>query len=475
MKSTKIKTTLCAFLSLCIFYPALAIVTLPSAISDNMVLQRDLPIKLWGKADIDETVSVTLNGQTVKTQTGKDGIWRVQLKAMHYGGPYEITVKGKNTITLRNILIGDVWICSGQSNMEWTVSNSNNAYSEMNNAHYPAIRLLTVHKRVSNTPLQDTSTSGWELCNPQTVGPFSAVGYFFGRELYRQLDIPIGLVNTSWGGTIIEPWTSVPMMRTQSDYAEKLDKLPSLDMSGNIGPNDYPSLLYNAMIAPLTEFPIKGAIWYQGEGNGTEGFKYRTLFPNMITDWRRAWNQGDFPFYFVQLASFDGSVFSIPEYAWAELREAQHLTLRLPNTGEAVTIDIGDTKDIHPRNKQDVGYRLALNALSKTYGKNMEYAGPEYQSMKIAGNKIVLTFTHTGDGMSVKGKYGYLYGFSIAGDDRKFVWAKAHIEGNTVVVYSDEVSRPVAVRYAWLNDPCDANLYNSAGLPASPFRTDDWK
>ena len=474
MKSINIKTFLCVFFSLCLLYPATAIVTLSSVISDNMVLQRDLPIKLWGRADADEAVSVTLNDQTVKTKTGKDGVWRVQLKAMPYGGPYEMTIKGKNTITLRNILIGDIWICSGQSNMEWIVSNSNNAFSEINNAHYPEIRLLTVYKRMSNKPLQETSTSGWELCNPQTIGKFSAVGYFFGRELHRQLDIPIGLVNTSWGGTTVEPWTSIPMMRTQSDYAQQVDKALTVDVATIEYPG-LPALLYNAMIAPLTEFPIKGAIWYQGESNAPEGYKYRTLFPNMITDWRNAWRQGDFPFYFVQLASFDASAVKHAEYSWAELREAQHLTLQLPNTGEAVTIDIGEAKDIHPRNKQDVGYRLALNALSKTYGKNIEYSGPEYQSMKTAGNKIILTFTHTGSGMSAKGKYGYLYGFSIAGDDRKFVGAKAHIEGNTVVVYSDEVSHPVAVRYAWMNNPDDANLYNSAGLPASPFRTDDWK
>jgi sialate O-acetylesterase len=440
-----------------------------------MVLQRDLPIKLWGKADNGEAVSVTLNGQTVKTKAGRDGVWRVQLKAMPYGGPYGMTIKGKNTITLRNILIGDIWVCSGQSNMEWTVARSNNAETEIANADYPEIRLLSINKKMSNVPLQEANTKGWAVCSPQTVGNFSAVGYFLGRELHRQLDIPIGLVNASWGGTNIETWTSIPMMQTQSEYAQKMDMLPSMDMSTVKDPNVYPSLLYNAMIAPLTYFPVKGAIWYQGENNAMQAYKYRTSFPNMITDWRNAWNQGDFPFYFVQLSSFETAPINHTEYSWAELREAQHLTLRFPNTGEAVTIDIGEANDIHPRNKQDVGLRLALNALAKTYGKNIEFSGPEYKAMKTDGNKIILTFTHADGGLIAKGRYGYLYGFSIAGDDRKFVWAKAHVEGNTVVVYSNEVNRPVAVRYAWLNNPEDANLYNSDGLPASPFRTDDWK
>ncbi len=633
------KTAICTFLCFCILFPAAAAVTLPSVISDNMVLQRDLPIKLWGKADKGEAISVLFNGQTVKTKAGKDGVWRVQIKAMPYGGPYDMTIKGKNTITLHNILIGDIWVCSGQSNMEWNVASSNNAKSEITNAHFPRIRLLTVNKSMSNAPLQEADAQSWVVCSSQTIEQFSAVGYFFGRELFRQTDIPIGLINTSWGGTNIETWTSIPMMETQPEYAQKLEVLQSpsftekmekksqpdfnkmletepgvsqkwflpeanisqwkstnlpgrwgseginglgvvwfrkeftltakqakgavtislgnvddwdetylngqkigatfsygiqrqyivcpdglregkntlvvkvvntggdagmydsadrmycqtngarvpltgewrykvsslIEASDNVGPNDYPSLLYNAMLAPLTQFPIKGAIWYQGESNAGEAYKYRTLFPNMITDWRNAWGQGEFPFYFVQLANFTAPMAEPSESDWAELREAQHMTLKLPNTGEAVIIDIGEANDIHPRNKQDVGYRLALNTLAKTYGKQVEYSGPEYQSMKVDGNKVILTFSHTGNNLVAKGKYGYLNGFSIAGADRKFVWAKAYIEGNTVVVYSDKVNHPVAVRYAWANNPDDANLYNSDGLPASPFRTDDWK
>ena len=636
----RMKTLFISFVCLFTVYPVMALVTLPSFISDNMVLQRDLPVKLWGKADRNEAVSVTFNGQTVSTRAGNDGVWCVQLKSMPYGGPYGMIIKGKNnTITLQNILIGDVWVCSGQSNMEWVVANAENGPEEVLHADYPAIRLLTVNWSMSDIPLQEAKTrGGWAVCNPKTVERFSAVGYFFGRALNRELDIPIGLINASCGGTNIETWTSIPMMRTQSEYARPLDMMQSpdfkdklgnrnrpdlsdlletepgklekwylpetdvsqwkttslparwssdgikglgsvwyrkeftltaeqvksaaticlgivddwdetylngqrigttpaysvnrqypvcpdglhegknvlvvkvvnwggdggmyddadrmfcrtndahitltgewryristmIDVLDNISPNDFPSLLYNSMIAPLTNFPIKGTIWYQGESNVVEGYKYRTLFANLINDWRSAWNQGDFPFYFVQLADYGDPVSQPSESEWAECRESQHLALQLPNTGEAVIFDIGNPYDIHPRNKQDVGYRLALNALARTYGKNIVYSGPVYRSMQIEGNRIILRFTNTGSGMIAKGKYGYLTGFSIAGDDRKFVWAKAAIEGDRVIVYSDEVIKPVAVRYGWADNPDDANLFNKEGLPASPFRTDDW-
>ncbi|MDR0507525.1 MAG: beta galactosidase jelly roll domain-containing protein [Dysgonamonadaceae bacterium] len=632
--------------SVCIIFLALMIcpvsatVKLPSVISDNMMIQRDMPITIWGWSDKGETVSLTFNNQTVKTKAGKDGVWKAELKAMPYGGPYQMTIKGKsNTIQLSNILIGDIWVCSGQSNMEWILYNANNGKEEIKNANYPNIRLLQIEKSISNIPLQDAVSKGWEVCSPQSADDFSAVGYFFGRAIHKELDIPIGLINTSWGGTGVETWTSIPaitpyienkkiMEELQSPlFSQRLSKkeetdinnilkteigleekwfLPETNLSGwqttnvpgdwssmningngvvwyrkeftltseqaqnaamivlggiddrdetylngkligrtneysanrqyivcpdgmktgnnvltvkvvntggaagfyysadkiycqtidsrislagewkyrlsmiidasnSLSPNDYPSLLYNAMIAPLTYFPIKGAIWYQGEHNAFEAYRYRTLFPNMIADWRKAWKQPDFPFYFVQLANFMAPA-SLPENSeWAELREAQHLTLQTPNTGEAVIIDIGEADDIHPKNKQDVGYRLALNALSKTYKKNTEYSGPEYKSMQIKDNSIILTFDHTGKGLIARGKYGYLQGFSIAGADQKFVWAQAKIEGDKVIVSSDQIKKPVAVRYAWANNPDDANLYNSEGLPASPFRTDNWK
>ena len=632
--------SICIIIFACVCVPLMAVIKLPSIVSDNMMIQRDLPVKLWGWADKGETVSVTFNGQTEKVKTGRDGLWNVQFKAMPYGGPYKMVIKSKmNSISLKNILIGDIWVCSGQSNMEFVVNNVNHAKEEIAKANYPKVRLLTVNKGMATTPLQDANASGWVECSPRSIAEFSAVGYFFGRELYRQLNIPIGLINTSWGGTIVETWTSAQMMITQPDYKQKMDilhsnsfaqkflknnkfdiiqladnepgttqkwylpevdvlgwkktNLPALwsaenihgegvvwyrkefiltseqaqsnvsiclgaiddwdetylngrkigttqsyntpreyvvcsdglkegkntlvvkvintggdagfsypadkiycqtntarislsgewkfkistiiDNSEIIGPNDYPTLLYNTMIAPLTHFPIKGAIWYQGESNSDEAYKYRTLFPNMITDWRNTWNEGNFPFYFVQLAKYMDPAVQPGESTWAELREAQHMTLRLPQTGEAVITDIGEANDIHPRNKQDVGYRLALNALYKTYGLNIEYSGPEYQSMKIEKNRIILSFDHVAQGLLAKGKYGYVEGFAIAGADQKFVWANASIKGNTVIVSSPFVTDPVAVRYAWANNPNDANLYNSKGLPASPFRTDNWK
>jgi sialate O-acetylesterase len=459
-------------LTLLFVNPAMAIVKLPAVVSDNMMIQRDMPVKIWGWSDLGETVSINFNGQLGKAKAGKNGIWNIQLKAMTYGGPYEMSIQGKaNHIILRNILIGDIWVCGGQSNMEMTMLEINQAKEEIIQANYPKIRLLHINRAMSNIPQINANASGWLECNPQTIPGFSAAGYFFGRELHNQLNIPIGLISSSWGGTVVETWTSISDMITQPGYENQISILNSQKFEYP----SLPSLLYNAMIHPLTFFPIKGAIWYQGESNSSEAYKYRTLFPNMIANWRKAWNQPDFPFYFVQLANFMEPSDQPEESDWAELREAQHLTLQYPHTGEAVTIDIGDAKDIHPKNKQDVGYRLALNALAKTYGKNIEYSGPEYQSMKIADNRIILTFSHIADGLMTKNKYGYLQGFSIAGENQEFVWAKAYIEGNTVVVYNCQVKNPVAVRYAWANNPDDANLYNSQGLPASPFRTDNRK
>lgn len=615
-----------------------AVVKLPAYISDNMMIQRDMPFKLFGWSDPNETVTVIFNGQPVKAKADKAGTWNAQLKAMPYGGPYEMSVKGKtNNIVIRNILIGDIWVCSGQSNMEWITYNVNQAAEEMAAAGYPQIRLLNVTKNMSVSPSKDIETvKGWQECSPQTVGDFSAVGYFFGRELYKQLNIPIGLINSSWGGTMIETWTSIPAMSGFPAYKELLNELkasnfeerlaprndeyirnisdtdpgtkekwylPTTDLSewkttdvpgfwnkldaigegvvwyrkefsltgeqakgaalisfggindwdetylngkkigsmqtrsaqrdyvvcsdelaagkniltvkivsvgrfpgfpaskekmycqtnsGKIslagewqyriaalssemfvGVNTYPSLIYNAMIAPLAAYPVKGVIWYQGESNASDAYNYRALFPNMITDWRNAWKQPDLPFYFVQLAGYDTGGEKANLNYWAELREAQHKTLSMPYTGEAVTIDIGDAKDIHPKNKQGVGYRLALNALAKTYGKSLVFSGPEYRSMQIDGNKIILTFDHAENGLIVKGKYEYLQGFAIASEDQPFVYAQAYIHGNTVTVFSDKVKNPVAVRYAWENNPEDANLFNAEGLPASPFRTDN--
>lgn len=611
--------------------------------SSNMVLQKGIENTIWGWAGKNEKVSLTLNGQTVKTKAGQDGKWTTKLPAMNYGGPYTLTIKGKNVVTMENVMIGEVWVCSGQSNMEWAVRNTNNAQEEIANANYPNIRLYTVLKKISQFPVADLEKGEWSVCSPETVPGFSAVAYFFGQKIHTDLNVAVGLINTSWGGTVAETWTSPETIKNDVDFKQKLAELQSMNMadyqksmmdkikdklgnvptkdnglelkyqsfefddsgwktlhapqlwesqgyneidgiawyrksfnltkeqaekesrlllakiddsdicwvngqevghtngynvdreykvpagilkedkntiavkvtdtggnggifgkdnqlalvsesdnvsltgdwkirfteigklSGQVGPNDYPTLLFNGMINPILPYGIKGAIWYQGESNADRAKQYQHVFPNMIKDWRTHWGLGDFSFIWVELANFMQPVDQPSESTWAELREAQTMTLSLPNTGFASAIDIGEASDIHPRNKQDVGLRLALNALKISYGKNVVNLGPLYKTMNIDGQQAKITFTETGSGLMVKDKYGYIKGFSIAGADKKFHWAKAELmDDNTVVVYSEEVKSPVAVRYGWANNPDDLNLYNKEGLPADPFRTDNW-
>jgi sialate O-acetylesterase len=628
-------------------------VKLPKIFGSGMVLQRETNIKIWGWADKGEKVSVTLKKQRKAVTTGKDGKWQVLLKPEIAGGPYQLAIKGKNTIVLDDVLIGDVWVCSGQSNMEFAVSNAENAQEEINNANYPEIRHFEVPKAMSYNPKQDLErTAKWQQANSENVGKFTAVGYFYARELQKELDIPIGLIHTSWGGTDIETWMSrtalengelfsegnkiekkqvnlnelikqrkaqivkklkdvqggfpdastvvqwknsefddtkwpsmkipglweqsvenfdgiVWLRKTITVSAEDAGKPALLELAriddsdetyfngvkvggmtdkyndkriypvsgellkegknviaikiedngggggiygspeevklsigskvislasewkyqvekvfensstntGNVGnPNDYPTLLFNAMIHPLTFLPIRGVIWYQGENNANRSYQYRTTFPLMINDWRSYWKQGDFPFYFVQLASWKASNGNSNNgSAWAELREAQNMTLATSNTGMAVTIDIGDRNDIHPRNKQDVGKRLAAVALNKTYGKGNEFSGPILDTMFNEGNKLILSFNHAENGLMVKNKYGYVMGFEVSSADKKFYYAKAHVQDhNKIVVYHENVGKPVSVRYAWADDAGDANLVNTEGFPAVPFRTDNW-
>ncbi len=624
---------------------------------DNMVLQTGREIPVWGTADPKEEVTVSLNGKSASVKAGEDGKWLVKLPAMEVGGPYELTVAAGNNIVYKNVMIGEVWLCSGQSNMAFTLSSARNAEDEIAAAEYPNIRGFTVPRKTSQTPLDDLEGGGWETCSPKTAGRFTAVGYFFARAVHLETKVPVGLIHSSWGGTLAEAWTSSSTLQGDPDYteilkrgeailaeaknpevnfAQKLEErkkklaelaaleadfesaakltaielddagwkeitfpsawekagLPGLDgmvffrktievspedagkdmvlnlgpideidvtwfngelvgVSGNFGVLDqsqwnvarhYPvpgkfvkagknvitvrvidvagegglwggpaakmqteiqggksiplagkwkyqvaldvpadvrkpgvhnvaSALYNGMINPLIPYAIRGAIWYQGESNAGRAYQYRKLFPDMIKDWRGRWNQGDFPFYFVQLANFTKRQENPDESTWAELREAQTLTLSQPHTGMAVIIDIGAADDIHPKNKQDVGLRLALWALAKDYGKELVYSSPMYDTMKTEGASIRLSFKNVGEGLSVKGDEAK--GFAIAGADKKFVWAKAKLEGNDVIVSAEEVKEPVAVRYAWGNNP-ECNLYNSAGLPACPFRTDDW-
>jgi sialate O-acetylesterase len=565
------------------------------------------------------------------------------------GGPYQLLVKGKNQVAIENILVGEVWICSGQSNMEMPIDGwgkINNYQQEINTANYPQIRHFKVPNTVSTTLKDDITGGDWKICSPATAGDFSATAYFFARQLYNQLNVPIGLINTSWGGTQSEAWTSkqafeqslelkyVADAMTGSDMEtfikqrgestlkniqkiqvsfdnnantsdwknvdfndskwplmnlpglwegqglQDLDgtvwfrktitisdadagKAASLQLSmiddndetyvngvkvgttngyntprkysvaagilkagkntiaikvgdtggggglyglatdlflaiGNkqlnlagewafqvasvppasmaIGPNDYPSLLFNAMLYPLVKYSIQGAIWYQGETNAGRAYQYRTAFPLMINDWRQHFKQGNFPFLFVQLATFGSTEANSKNGSnWAELREAQTMTLSLPHTGMAITTDIGNPADIHPKNKQDVGKRLASIALHDVYQQPGESNGPMYQSMKVEGNKIEITFTHTGTGWLVKDKYGYIKGFEIAGADKQFHYAKAMTQGDKIVVYSEGIPQPVAVRYNWVDDATEGNLFNKEQFPAAPFRTDDWE
>ena len=609
--------------------------------SSNMVLQKGIENTIWGWADKNETVSISLNKKTFKTKAGKDGKWIVKLPIMDYGGPYSLVIKGKNTIEMTNVMIGEVWICSGQSNMEFAVHSGKNAVEEIANSNYPNIRFFKVPNKLSKEPLDDFETGEWSVCNPETVSGFSAVGYFFGRKISQDLNVAVGLISSSWGGTDAETWISSETIRKDPDFARKLDDLQKVNTSsyeapikerikvllgefptkdngvqlgftlpgfndsnwksikapsvwenqgyidldavgwyrkaftltkeqasselqlslakiddedicwlngvevgktmdynterkyivpasalkegenviairvndtgggggiyGNeedlfaltgktkislagdwkikfteinnitIGPNSFPTLLFNGMINPILSYGIKGAIWYQGENNATRAKQYRRIFPSLITDWRNKWQLGDFPFIWVQLANFMAPVVQPGESTWAELREAQSMTLKLPNTGMASAIDIGDENNIHPKNKQDVGNRLALNALKITYGKDVVYTGPTYKSMKVDGKNVILMFSNIGTGLKINNKYDYINGFAIAGTDQKFHWAKAVLlNENSVAIHSDEVQSPVAIRYGWADNPDDLNLFNKEGLPANPFRTDDW-
>ncbi len=465
---------------------AMGAIRLPEVLSDNMVLQGNKEIRIWGWADSGERIKVSFNGQIRKVKTAKNGEWTVTLDPEKYGGPYILRIEGKDhAIELNNILIGDVWFCSGQSNMVWSVSGSKDAEEEIASAKYTEIRSFNVGRKVAFEPATEIHGQ-WQVCSPETVGSFSAVAYFFARKLFQETNIPIGIINASWGGTEIEPWISgksfaaLPYeLKDHYNYipenspdSMKIKLATGAVEAGKVQPNLYPSILYNGMVSPVVNMPIKGVIWYQGENNAhaERSGDYYSLFPCLIRDWRAQWGY-EFPFYWVQLANYKPESTLPVESHWAELRDAQHHTLSVPNTGEAVTIDIGEANDIHPRNKQDVGLRLALIALNKTYGQEVVYSGPVYKSMIITGNKITLDFDHTGSGLMVKNKYSYLQGFAIAGADKRFVWAKAYInKNNQVVVYNDEIASPVFVRYAWSDNPGDANLYNREGLPASPFQ-----
>jgi len=483
---------------LCLVPAARADVKLSGMFSDHMVLQQGAPVPVWGRAKPGEQVAVKFGEQSENATADDAGKWQVKLHPLRPGGPHELTVSGNNTITLKDVLVGEVWVCSGQSNMEFALVAAKNATQEIQDANYPQIRLYTVPRAVAAKPLSDTHGS-WAVCGPQSVGGFSAVGYFFGRDLYKTLNVPIGLIHTSWGGTPAEAWTAHPQLEDDPDLTPILDRwqhqvdtfkqqvkelADQIEKSGSVDagpplPQDprgnpwRPSGLFNGMIAPVIPYAIRGATWYQGESNADRAYQYRKLLPAMIKSWRSNWDEGDFPFLIVSLANFTQHPAEPGESDWAELREAQAMTAAQPHNGLALAIDVGDAADIHPKDKQTVGGRLALTAEAAVYGRHLEYSGPWYDSMKADGDQVVLTFNHAEGGLEARGGEA-LKGFAIAGDDRKWHWADAKIEGDTVVVRSDQVSHPLAVRYAWANNPV-CNLYNRAGLPAVPFRTDDWK
>lgn len=619
-----------------------ATVTLADVFTDHMVLQRNIKLKIWGNAIPDEKITINFNGQTSKTKADKDGKWEIFLKPMLAGGPFEMTIHGDNLLIIKDILIGDVWICSGQSNMAWSVKNSNNAATEIKNANYPNIRLLSLPNQMSTSPIKTLPNTSWQLCNSETIKEFSAVGYFFGRNIHLEEKVPIGIINSSWGGTCVESWTSkesitklpkyenfaqqIESFDIEKEKEKKRDKLRKLigdfpkaqqgikanwmlpetdksdwlsmevptlwddngyeDLDGlvwftndfninakdisdkielnlgaiddsdivwingvkvgetnwgfeknrqytipkevikfginnitirvqdrrnkggflaspkdfylnlgdqkislsgkwkfkvdevydnfDISPNAQPSLLYNGMISPIITFGIKGVIWYQGENNARRAKEYAISFPNLINNWRAAWGQGDFPFLFVQLANFGAPNNTPSNSNWAELRESQTKTLAIKNTGMASAVDIGEANNIHPKNKQDVGKRLSLAALKVAYNKDIVHSGPQYKSMEVINGKAIVSFNYVETGFEVKGKNGEIKEFEIAGIDKKFYKATAKIEGDKISVWSSEVKTPIAVRFAWANNPAQFNLYNKEGLPVIPFRTDDW-
>jgi len=501
----KILPLLAVGVALCMAGKCRGNVTLPPIFGDNMVLQQKVKMNVWGNADAGESVTVEMGPDRAQTVAGNDGTWSVKLDGLKSGGPYDMTVSGKNRIAIHNIAIGEVWVCSGESNMEFPVVAARNGGEEMAEADLPMLRVFTVEHRAAEKPDVDCKGS-WVICDPESVRDFTAVGYFFARELNPGMRVPFGLIESTWGPSPLEAW--VPHESLDKDpslhetveryekgvedypgqiteYEEDLEKWTAAAAKAKgagspvparpVEPRDpgeerEPSALYNGMIHPLTRYVIKGVLWYQGESNTDDPGLYGKMFPAMIEAWRAAWNEGDFPFFFAQLAGFMERRADPEESRWAELREAQAGALSLPKTGMVVTADTGEEREMHPANKQDVGHRFAVLAEKVAYGREeVVECGPVFAGMVIGDRKAVITFSHAEGGLVATS--GTLRGFSIAGEDGRFYWADAQISGNKVVVSSDYVSTPVVVRYGWADFP-DCDLRNQEGLPAAPFRTD---
>ncbi len=497
---------------LCLSAPALAEVRLPAVFDANMVLQRDVPLAVWGRADAGEKVTVAVAGRSRSATADAAGRWALTLDPMAAGGPHTMTVGGTNRIELGNVMVGEVWLCSGQSNMAMTVSRCKDPNAERGGATFPGIRMMTVKRVTAETPQGDCEGT-WTVCSPETVGRFSGTAYFFGRALHKALDVPVGLINASWGGTPVQAWTADQPQRDEpklqpllawwtrriaaydpnaakAAYQRRLaawqQRVERARAAGRRRPRrprppvhprrqpHRPGNLYNAMIAPLAPYTLRGALWYQGEANAKryDASLYGLQLRMMIANWRALWGR-EMPFLWVQLPNFmKPQTAPVETGGWVVVQEQMLETLAVAGTGMAVTIDIGEARDIHPANKQDVGRRLARWALASVYGKDVVRCGPLYKSMRVEDGRIVLSFGHVGGGLVCKGEK--LDGFAIAGADRTFVWADAKIVGETVVVSSPDVPAPVACRYAWASNP-KISLFNAAGLPAAPFRTDDWK
>lgn len=489
-------------LALTFLLPARADVVLPALFADHMVMQRGVPIHVWGSAAPAESVTISLRGATRSATADDIGQWSAYLPPSPAGGPFELTVRAANTVTIRDVMVGEVWIASGQSNMEFPVKGGFNAEAEIASANQAKIRVFHVNNKTAVAPLADVDSRTWETSSPQTAGRFSAVAHFFARDLVERLNVPVGIIESSWGGTPVEAWMSLRALSSNASYMpafglwweqikdQPVHQLrrrkqvkeweqavakakaegkqpPGYPWEENLENSWMPGGLYNAMIAPLTPYPIGGVIWYQGESNtpAERAPLYASMFQTMIRDWRGAWGVGDFPFLFVQLANFKTKNGA----GWPVVREAQSQTLSLARTGMAVTIDIGDPEDIHPRNKQEVGRRLALAARAIAYGESVEYSGPIFRQAIPEGGTMRVWFDHAARGFTAKGTT--LKGFEIAGADHQFVAADARIDDRTLVVSSTSVPHPLYVRYGWADSP-ECNLYNAEGLPASPFRSE---
>lgn len=503
------RITLTCLALLCLGAHARADVIPAALFTDNAVLQRDKPIPVWGKASPGEKVTVTFAGQTASASADAAGKWSVTLAALAARTEgSDLVIQGNNTVTLANVVVGEVWLASGQSNMEWVVNNTfDKAIDIPASARFPLIRHIKIKKTVAESPADTVpiDRNTWQVAGPATTGGFTAVGYYFAKDIHELTGVPVGIIGSNWGGTPVESWIDNEAYNTAgqaaakvkerwakvlAEYPEKKAKFDA-DLAawkeeqaaakaanqpftkqqprapGGPGHQNTPSGLYNAMISPLVPYALRGAIWYQGESNAGRAREYRDLFSSMITGWRAKFGQGDFPFYWVQLANYQ----SPTDTAWAFLREAQTQTLALPATGQAVIVDIGDVRDIHPRNKKDVGRRLARLALARDYGFKIVDSGPVFAKAEREGAGFRVSFTEAHGGLIAP--LNTLAGFELAGEDKVFKPAEAKIEKDTVLVTSAEVAEPVAVRYAWRNAPL-AGLFNKEGLPAVPFRSDTW-